>query len=194
MKEILLHTYMHELPLSKAFKKKFDPSRPLTLGEFIRLNPYLRYQTDGFTGPGGEEYYYFAKSSTLWRELKNFLMESGFTPADWMMLISDKKVNGRTDFSSLTKEQILSLPIGVLSPGSSTNNMIGVTVADFLKKEYIPFNKQASAIQRILESLGFTEDDGPFMGIVSRDKDNMRLLRREKAISARQGIYSAMFS
>lgn len=192
-KEILLNTYMHKLPLSKTFKKRFDPDRPLVLREFILLNPYLKYQTDGFIGPGKEEYYFFSKSSPLWKELKKLLSDSGFTPSDWMMLISDKKVNGRTDFSSLTKDQILSLPIGVLSPGSSTNNMVGVTVADFLNREYIPFNKQASVIQEILRSLGFTEEDGHFMSIVSRDKDNMRLLRREKAINTRQGIYAAMF-
>ena len=193
-KEILLNTYMHELPLSKIFKKRFDPDRPLVLREFILLNPYLRYQTDGFIGPGKEEYYFFCKNSSLWRELKKFLIESGFTPLDWMMLISDKKVNGRTDFSSLTKDQILSLPIGALSAGSSTNKMVGVTVADFLNREYVPFNKQASVIQKILMSLGFTEEDGHFMSIVSRDKDNMRLLRREKAINTRQGIYASMFS
>lgn len=193
MKEELLHTCMHKLPLSKVFVKRFDPNRPLTLKEFMELNPYLKYQTDGFIGPGKEEYYFFSKSSPLWKELKKFLLDSGFTSSDWMMLISDKKVNGRTDFSSLTKEQILSLPIGVLSPGSSTNNMVDVTVADFLKQEYVYYNKQVGAIQKILISLGFTENDGPFMSIVARDKNNMRLLRREKAINARQGIYASMF-
>jgi len=191
-KEVLLSTYMQELPLGKRIKKRFDPNRPLTLSEFIKLNPFLRYENDGFIGPGNEkhDYYFFHKNSLMWKELKNFLIESGFTSLDWAMLIPDQKVKRRKDLSYLSKFQILSLSVCIISPGSSTSNkMFNVTVSDLLKKEFIMRDKQMVAIQNRLRELGFSEEDGPFMCIKKGDSNNRRLLKKIKNISTRQKYF-----
>lgn len=190
-KEILLNTYMHKLPVRKRITNRFDPNRALTLREFIELNPFLQYETDGFIGYGGEEDIFFCKKTLLWKELKEFLLSSGFTPQDWAMLIPDEKINNRKDFSFLNKGQILSLTINIISPGSSTSNkMFNVTVADLLKEESAPYNKQTIAIQNKLRSLGFSNDDGPFMKISKRDPESTRILRRRRTTASHLSLFN----
>jgi len=86
----------------------------------------------------------------------------------------------------LNKEQISSLSVSIISPGSFTSNrMFDITVADLLKKECARYNKQTITIQRILKELGFTEEDGPFMAITKRDSKNIRFLKGERDVRTR---------
>jgi len=195
LKEILLNTYMHELPVSKMLIKRFDPKRPLTLKEFMNLNPFLVYEIDGFIGFGNEETVFFYKKTLLWKELKNFLLNSGFTPQDWAMLIPNEMINRRKDLSFLSKDQILSLPACVISSGSSkSNSMLNVTVADLLNEESAPYNKQTIALQRILIKLGFSGDDGPFLRISKRDKESLRILGRRRVMASRISLFNLAVS
>jgi len=190
-KEILLNTYMHELPVSKRLNKRFSPNRALTLREFMKLNPFLIYETDGFIGYGGEEDYFFYKKTLLWEELKDFLHKSGFTSEDWAMLIPNESINKRKDLSYLTKDQILLLPVCVISTGSSTSHkMVGLKVSDLLKVESAPYNKQTIAIQNKLRLWGFDDSDGPFMKISKRDPGSIRILKLKKITSSRLGFFN----
>lgn len=183
IKKRLLETPMNEFhnfgtPFTNCFERgKFkDRSYKIpTLEDFIRLNPFLKYDVDEF-----RDFYneipLFTKKCGKWDKLREFLLEKGFTSIDWMMLIPKKTVGNRNfdDFSVLSKEQILTLPIQTICPGKTTRDMDYITVKDVLKMDIDRPTPGDFVLQRKLRELGFSYDDGDIMTFVdSKDKSSL---------------------
>lgn len=177
IKKRLLETPMNEFknfgsPFVNCFEReKFMKGRNYripTLEEFIGLNSFLKYDTDEF-----RDFYseipLFSKKSGKWNNLRDFLIERGFTSKDWMMLIPKKIVGSRNfdDFSVLSKEQILTLPIQTVCPGKTTRDMDYVTVKDVLKMDVDRPTPGDFILQKKLKELGFTYDDGDIMTLIN---------------------------
>lgn len=167
----LLLTRMDKFPLGKPFANCFTVTagKIPTLKDFIILNSFLKYNSERFmdSRPNNE---LFIRNSKKWFLLKSYLLENGFTPEDWPMLIPQKVENGKIvdDFSVLNRNQLLKLPISAVCPGKSTRHMREYTVGDILNFKMNHANNSYLIIQKKLRSLGFTDKDGEIMKLTQK--------------------------
>lgn len=183
-KQKLLITSMCNLPLGTSFTIIFRGSI-FSLQSFINHNPFVKKEEDFFEFVMfGNKHAAFKRKSKKWEMLKNFLLEKGFTCEDWPMLLPKiKGSDGRLvyDFSLLSKEKLLDIPIDVICPGKSTSYCdANVRVSDALKSDihFCRSQNGALVIQRKLKFLGFSKEDGEFMKI-----NNPKLKTKEYFVS-----------
>lgn len=127
-KEILLSTTLENLGVkglvSKAkikYWQKDNQSFP-TLKEFIEANNSILLKQEARFNLYG-----IAVQSLAWKDLKNFLINEGFTSKDFIMLCPKKKVGlgNSYDLATLSKEQIKNLTIGEIFHSIHTSSRYG---------------------------------------------------------------------
>jgi len=85
----------------------------MTVQEMFDVNQGLKGNKDGikcFRDENGKPVGAFIKDSKKWRDLRDFLLKSGFTYKDWPMLLPETGTPKRFDISLLSKDQLKLLP------------------------------------------------------------------------------------
>lgn len=133
----------------------------------------------------------FKRASRSFQNLYELLRKQGFTHHDWVFLL-DKVGRGEFDYRQLSKNMLRTFPLARIvdikvamlpvssSPFSQITELIfgeevnpfSITVEDFISLKGVKIicknsrlRKTLQIIQQELRDYGFTQKDGPFMGI-----------------------------
>jgi hypothetical protein len=222
-KETILNMPMNMLGLGGAFNRWFfqrrmQQSDVITLKEFIALNDKLLATDESFiTWRDSETHkilrYGFSRKYESWKKLKSFLILSGFSYKDWILLIPETEKS--FDYSVLDKKILIKQPVWKICgvkpscvPMECIASMFGdedrpekINIGQILEltlevaqEKSIDYyiNPTLNLIQNKLKAYGFNKKDGPFMNFfwkeTKSEKDFVEELVCNKSFSKKDAV------